>query len=89
MQASSLSEKGSPELSAPREERVDMAWWVRYLLSIGGGLTMALAFPPYDCGDLVWLGLLPLLSALWCGGNICSRLDLRDELVQREFLVDS
>ena len=73
MQASSLSEKGSPELSAPREERVAMAWWVRYLLSIGGGLTMALAFPPYDCGDLVWLGLLPLLSALWCGGKKRSR----------------
>ena len=73
MQASPLSEKGSPELSAPREGRVDMAWWVRYLLSIGGGLTMALAFPPYDCGDLVWLGLLPLLSALWCGGEKRSR----------------
>ena len=73
MQASHLSEKGSPEPSAPREARVAMAWWVRYLLSIGGGLTMALAFPPYDCGDLVWLGLLPLLSALWCGGGKRSR----------------
>ncbi len=29
---------------------------------------MALAFPPCDYGNLVWLGLLPLLSALWQRG---------------------
>ena len=50
-----------------------MTWWMRYLLSIIGGLIMALAFPPYDYGDLVWLGLLPLLSALWCNGERRSR----------------
>ncbi len=37
---------------------------------------MALAFPPYDYGDLVWLGLLPLLSALWCGESPPSRKGL-------------
>lgn len=28
---------------------------------------MALAFPPYDWGNLVWVGLLPLLCVLWNG----------------------
>lgn len=28
---------------------------------------MSLAFPPYDFGNWVWVGLLPLLSVLWTG----------------------
>lgn len=31
------------------------------------GMAMALAFPPYDYGNLVWICLLPLLSVLWRG----------------------
>ena len=40
---------------------------LRMLISLLGGAFMALAFPPYDLGNLVWLGLLPLLSVLWNG----------------------
>lgn len=31
------------------------------------GMATALAFPPYDIGNLVWLALLPLLTCLWLG----------------------
>ena len=37
------------------------------LISLGGGALMALAFPPYDFGNLVWVGLIPLLCVLWLG----------------------
>lgn len=37
------------------------------LVCLGGGAFMALAFPPYDLGNLVWVGLLPLLCVLWNG----------------------
>ena len=37
------------------------------LVCILGGMFMALAFPPYDLGNLVWVGLLPLLCVLWIG----------------------
>ena len=40
---------------------------VRILVSILGGSFMALAFPPYDLGNLVWVGLIPLLCVLWNG----------------------
>lgn len=40
---------------------------IRILVSLLGGMCMALAFPPYDLGNLVWLGLLPLLCVLWNG----------------------
>ena len=39
----------------------------RMLISLLGGAFMALAFPPYDWGNLVWVGLLPLLCVLWNG----------------------
>ncbi len=39
--------------------------WLRWLLCLGGGAFMALAFPPFDIGIFVWAGLLPLLSVLW------------------------
>lgn len=35
------------------------------LACIGGGVLTALAFPPYDVSNLVWVGMLPLLCALW------------------------
>ena len=37
------------------------------LVCVLGGMFMALAFPPYDLGNLVWVGLLPLLCVLWTG----------------------
>ena len=37
------------------------------LVCVLGGAFMALAFPPYDIGNLVWVGLLPLLCVLWNG----------------------
>ncbi len=40
---------------------------LRAITSILGGAFMALAFPPYDWGNLVWVGLLPLLCVLWNG----------------------
>lgn len=44
-----------------------LAWWKAALLSLGSGLLTALAFPPADASFLVWIGLLPLLTALWLG----------------------
>ena len=40
---------------------------ISVLVSILGGAFMALAFPPYDLGNLVWVGLIPLLCVLWNG----------------------
>lgn len=39
----------------------------RPLVCLLSGMAMALAFPPYDIGNVVWLGLLPLLCCLWLG----------------------
>lgn len=39
----------------------------RPLVCLLSGMATALAFPPYDIGNLVWLALLPLLSCLWLG----------------------
>lgn len=36
-------------------------------LCLASGALTSLAFPPVDCGNLVWLALLPLLSLLWLG----------------------
>ena len=41
------------------------AWWKDALTSVVGGVVMAMAFPPYDWGNLVWVALLPLLTVLW------------------------
>ena len=43
------------------------AWYWRALVSLLGGAVMALAYEPYDLSELVWVGLLPLLSVLWMG----------------------
>ncbi len=37
------------------------------LISLLSGAFMALAYPPYDLSQIVWIGLLPLLSLLWVG----------------------
>ncbi len=42
-----------------------LVWWVRWLVCIGGGAFMSLAFPPADWSGIVWIGLMPLLAALW------------------------
>lgn len=52
--------------AAPRLRR----WGKRLrnaLLALFSGAAMALAFPPVDCGNLVWVCLLPLLCLLWLG----------------------
>lgn len=36
-----------------------------WLICLLGGAFMALAYLPYDYGNIVWLGLLPLLCVLW------------------------
>ncbi len=41
--------------------------WKDCLIALGGGVLLALAFPPYDLGNMVWVALLPLLSVLWRG----------------------
>lgn len=40
-------------------------WGWRLLLSLGGGVLMAMAFPPFDFSQIVWIGLIPLLTLLW------------------------
>lgn len=42
-------------------------WYARALVALLGGALMALAYPPYDVSELVWVGLLPLLCVLWIG----------------------
>lgn len=42
-----------------------LAWYWRALVCLLGGSVMALAYPPFDWNELVWIGLLPLLSVLW------------------------
>lgn len=36
-------------------------------LALSGGVLMSLAFPPFDFGSWVWVGMLPLLCVLWTG----------------------
>ncbi len=52
------------DTAAPRVPLLLRWSWLTALL---GGVFMAMAFPPYDLGNLVWLGLMPLLCVLWCG----------------------
>ncbi len=40
---------------------------IQTAVSLGSGVLMSLAFPPYDFGNWVWVGLLPLLCVLWLG----------------------
>ena len=39
--------------------------WMRIAAAVASGLLMAGAFPPLDYTFLVWVGMLPLLWALW------------------------
>ncbi len=60
------------------EPRVD-AWrmgnragWLKITAALASGLLVAGVFPPFDFTWLVWVGLLPLLAALWSveGGRV-------------------
>lgn len=42
-----------------------LGWCI--LLAVLGGAMMFAAFPPLNMGMFVWVGLIPLLSALWTG----------------------
>lgn len=55
-------ETTSPSRVHPWLRRMGVA-----LVAAASGAFLALAFPPYDYGNLVWIALLPLLSLLWCG----------------------
>lgn len=46
---------------AARDRRV----WVRIALCASSGVMLALCFPPFDIGSLVWLALIPMLCVLW------------------------
>ena len=37
--------------------------------AMGSGVLLALSYAPYDVAVMVWLGLVPLLVALWAGGG--------------------
>lgn len=41
--------------------------WAGVLLAAFSGILMACAFIPVDWGGCVWIGFLPLLTALWYG----------------------
>ncbi|MCH5284473.1 MAG: apolipoprotein N-acyltransferase [Akkermansiaceae bacterium] len=55
------------EMSGGQAAAAPRSWALDALVSLGSGVVMALAFPPYDWGHLVWVALLPLLSVLWRG----------------------
>lgn len=42
---------------------------IQVLISLGSGVLMSTAFPPYDFGNWVWVGLVPLLCVLWVGNR--------------------
>lgn len=50
-----------PPASLPRLLPV----WAGLLLAAFSGILMACAFIPVDWGGCVWIGFLPLLTALW------------------------
>ncbi len=69
MERKTEDEKGTAgEVGEQRNHARCRSWWKDVLLVLVGGGLMALAYPPYDIGNLVWIGLLPLLSALWQDG---------------------
>ena len=39
------------------------------LLALWSGVLLAACFPPYDLGGLVWVGMIPLMVAVWAGGG--------------------
>lgn len=46
---------------------------VRPIAALASGVALALLFPPFGFGGLVWVALLPLLAALWTLGGRCGR----------------
>jgi len=40
-----------------------------WLAAVASGVLLALCFPPYDQGWLVWVALTPLICALWFSGD--------------------
>ena len=38
-------------------------------LALLSGVMLAMCFPGYNVGGLVWLWSVPLMVALWCGGD--------------------
>ena len=52
-----------PPASLPRLLPV----WAGLLLAAFSGILMVCAFIPVDWGGCVWIGFLPLLTALWYG----------------------
>ena len=48
------------------------AGWLKITAALASGLLVAGVFPPFDFTWLVWVGLLPLLAALWSveGGRV-------------------
>ena len=48
------------------ERQTSGKWW-HWLLSPAGGILTALAFYPFDFSQVIWVAMLPLLTALWCG----------------------
>lgn len=43
----------------------DRRFWGRLALCAASGVMVALCFPPFDLGSLVWLALIPMLVVLW------------------------
>jgi len=41
-----------------------LTWFLPILLSVVAGLLVALAFPPWDQGWLIWVGFTPVLAGL-------------------------
>jgi apolipoprotein N-acyltransferase len=39
------------------------------VLALTSGILLVLCFPPFDAGGLVWVGMIPLMVALWAGGG--------------------
>lgn len=44
-------------------------FWPCAGLAMGSGLMLALCFAPFNVTAMVWLGMIPLLVALWSGGG--------------------
>jgi apolipoprotein N-acyltransferase len=54
-----------PALTVEAPRMTKGSGWMRIVAAAAGGLLVAGAFPPFDFAWLVWVGMLPLLWALW------------------------
>lgn len=48
-------------------EKNHLSFWVAVLLSVLGGALMFASFAPFNADLFIWVGLVPLISALWTG----------------------